>query len=129
MCRAVFHTGSVIEKFNRLKMSTTNKEVKHFVVFGTLGGGIGVVSPVDELVYRRLISLQSRMVTSLSHTSGLNPKGFRYYKGIGEKYKNLQNNILDGLLINKYLYLEFAEQRKLSKQIGTTVEVILDNIN
>ncbi|KAJ3087268.1 hypothetical protein HK102_011465 [Quaeritorhiza haematococci] len=44
---------------------------------GTLDGGILVMTPVTEKLYKRLYALYSRMVNNLQHAAGLNPRGFR----------------------------------------------------
>jgi len=46
---------------------------------GTLEGALGFVTPVAETVFRRLWALQQKMVQSLPHVAGLNPKSFRYH--------------------------------------------------
>lgn len=45
---------------------------------GSSDGTMSIISPISEKLYRRLYSLYSRMVTSLQHAAGLNPRGYRY---------------------------------------------------
>jgi cleavage and polyadenylation specificity factor subunit 1 len=42
--------------------------------------------------------------------------------------RNTHQNVLDGDLLWRYPNLELGEQKRLAKQIGTTVEQIMDNL-
>lgn len=44
----------------------------------TLDGGIGLLLPMQEKTYRRLLMLQNALSTMLPHHAGLNPRAFRY---------------------------------------------------
>ena len=44
----------------------------------TLDGGLGLLLPMQEKTYRRLLMLQNALNTMLPHHAGLNPKAFRY---------------------------------------------------
>ena len=75
------HLGSLITKSIRLKL-LSDRSIKvshssHSCILAGADGSISIVSPVTEKLYRRLYSLYSRMVTSLQHTAGLNPRGYR----------------------------------------------------
>jgi hypothetical protein len=48
-------------------------------ILGSSDGTMSIILPVSEKLYRRLYSLYSRMVTSLQHAAGLNPRGYRYF--------------------------------------------------
>lgn len=43
----------------------------------TLDGGIGLLLPMQEKTYRRLLMLQNALTTMLPHHAGLNPRAFR----------------------------------------------------
>lgn len=47
------------------------------VATATLDGGVGLLLPMQEKTYRRLLMLQNALTTMLSHHAGLNPKAFR----------------------------------------------------
>lgn len=47
------------------------------VPIATLDGGVGLLLPMQEKTYRRLLMLQNALTTMLSHHAGLNPKAFR----------------------------------------------------
>lgn len=44
----------------------------------TLDGGIGLLLPMQEKTYRRLLMLQNALNSMLPHHAGLNPKAFRW---------------------------------------------------
>lgn len=44
----------------------------------TLDGGVGLLLPMQEKTYRRLLMLQNALTTMLPHHAGLNPKAFRW---------------------------------------------------
>lgn len=48
----------------------------------TLDGGIGLLLPMQEKTYRRLLMLQNALNTMLPHHAGLNPKAFRFVRRI-----------------------------------------------
>lgn len=43
----------------------------------TLDGGLGLLLPMQEKTYRRLLMLQSALTSALPHHAGLNPRAFR----------------------------------------------------
>uniref|UniRef100_A0A8D3CZF4 Cleavage and polyadenylation specificity factor subunit 1 n=1 Tax=Scophthalmus maximus TaxID=52904 RepID=A0A8D3CZF4_SCOMX len=136
--RADFNAGAHINTFWRMpcrgaldggsKKSLT-WDNKHITWFATLDGGVGLLLPMQEKTYRRLLMLQNALNTMLPHHAGLNPKAFRLM--LHSDRRSLQNavrNILDGELLNKYLYLSTMERSELAKKIGTTQDIILDDL-
>lgn len=49
----------------------------HGISSATLDGGIGLLLPMQEKTYRRLLMLQNALTTMLPHHAGLNPRAFR----------------------------------------------------
>lgn len=43
----------------------------------TLDGGLGLLLPMQEKTFRRLLMLQNALGTALPHHAGLNPRAFR----------------------------------------------------
>lgn len=107
---------------------------------------------MQEKTYRRLLMLQNALTTMLSHHAGLNPKAFRCdarssplapsgdffsdfmicaFRMLHCDRRSLQNpvkNILDGELLNKYLYLSMMERSELAKKIGTTQDIVSTSV-
>ncbi|ETE60725.1 Cleavage and polyadenylation specificity factor subunit 1 [Ophiophagus hannah] len=96
--------------------------------------GMGLLLPMQEKTYRRLLMLQNALTSMLPHHAGLNPRAFRYSPGqrmLHVDRRILQNavrNILDGELLNRYLYLSTMERSELAKKIGTTPDIILEDL-
>jgi cleavage and polyadenylation specificity factor subunit 1 len=53
-------------------------EKRHATYFATVDGGIGLILPVPERMFRRLNMLQTKMMQGFSHGAGVNPKASRY---------------------------------------------------
>uniref|UniRef100_A0A452HAF7 Cleavage and polyadenylation specificity factor subunit 1 n=1 Tax=Gopherus agassizii TaxID=38772 RepID=A0A452HAF7_9SAUR len=94
----------------------------------TLDGGIGLLLPMLEKTYRRLLMLQNALTTMLSHHAGLNPRAFRMLHVDRRILQNAVRNILDGELLSRYLYLSAMERSELAKKIGTTPDIILEDL-
>lgn len=85
----------------------------------TSGGGIGVLSPLDEASFRRLSFLQQKLVGGVQHTAGLNPRAYRAHHAGAISSRELKR-VLDGTLLRRFATLDAAVQDKLAHQIGTT---------
>uniref|UniRef100_G1RI66 Cleavage and polyadenylation specific factor 1 n=1 Tax=Nomascus leucogenys TaxID=61853 RepID=G1RI66_NOMLE len=81
--RADFHVGAHVNTFWRtpcrgategLSKKSVVWENKHITWFATLDGGIGLLLPMQEKTYRRLLMLQNALTTMLPHHAGLNPQ-------------------------------------------------------
>ncbi|KAJ8334240.1 hypothetical protein SKAU_G00398790 [Synaphobranchus kaupii] len=135
--RADFNVGTHVNAFWRMPcrgaLEPGSKKAltwdnKHITWFATLDGGIGLLLPMQEKTYRRLLMLQNALTTVLPHHAGLNPKAFRMLHTDRRTLQNAVRNILDGELLNKYLYLSTMERSELAKKIGTTSDIILDDL-
>ena len=125
-----FHLGSQVTKFRHLRINE-NKDHENpgcASIFGTVDGSLGIIIPIEEEVYDRLLTLQSMMISGLPHFAGLNPKAFRKFKPMYKTLRPKCTTILDGELLMKYLSLEVGYQREFAKLIGTTPDHILNNL-
>lgn len=106
LSRAEFHAGAHVTKFLRLQMLPTSsgqggappvsdKTNRFALLFGTLDGSIGCVAPLDELTFRRLQSLQRKLVDAVPHVAGLNPRSFRQFKSNGRGHRPGPDSIVD----------------------------------
>lgn len=112
LSRAEFHVGSRITKFLRLQLLPTTSErtatapgsdkTNRFAsVFGTLDGSLGCIAPLDELTFRRLQSLQKKLVSAVTHVAGLNPRSFRQFHSNGKAHRPGPDNIVDCELLSQ----------------------------
>ncbi|XP_064410026.1 cleavage and polyadenylation specificity factor subunit 1 isoform X2 [Latimeria chalumnae] len=135
--RADFNVGANVNTFWRTPCRGTLEgptkkssawENKHITWFATLDGGVGLLLPMQEKTYRRLLMLQNALTTMIPHHAGLNPKAYRMLHVDRRYLQNAVRNILDGELLNRYLYLSTMERSELAKKIGTTPDMILDDL-
>ncbi|XP_058877299.1 cleavage and polyadenylation specificity factor subunit 1 [Acipenser ruthenus] len=135
--RADFNVGANVNAFWRMPCRGTPEgaskkllgwDGKHITWFATLDGGIGLLLPMQEKTYRRLLMLQNALNTMIPHHAGLNPKAFRMNHCDRRSLQNAVRNVLDGELLNKYLYLSTMERSELAKKIGTTPDIILEDL-
>ncbi len=78
---------------------------RHVLLFGTLSGSFGHVTPLPEKVFRRLHMLEHVLSANLPHYGGLNPKSSRLMKGIRAMVMSTSfssRNMIDGNVIWEY---------------------------
>ena len=100
--------------------------------FGTTDGGFSCVVPLSEPIYWRLTALQSVIVNALDSDCALSHRAWRLYRRTPRR-GGCQNNerkkgVVDGDLVMQYVDLSRAEQEDLASAIGSTVDMILDNL-
>eukprot|EP01132_Coremiostelium_polycephalum_P003714 gene3714-4627_t len=133
LCNAGFHLGSHIQKFVRTplkSMASGGSTVKNMqmVLYGTLDGSVGAVTPLTEKNFQLLYHLQSKLFY-IPQDAGLNAKGYRI-QGLSEKPQsfivpNFQKNILDGDLIHEFQNLNLDEKRVIADSINSTPDDII----
>lgn len=139
LSRAEFHVGAHVTKFLRLQMISappersgaavgSDKTNRFALLFGTLDGSIGCIAPVDELTFRRLQSLQKKLVDAVPHVAGLNPRSFRQFQSNGKAHRPGPDSTVDCELLCHYEMLPLEEQLEIAHQIGTTRSQILSNL-
>ncbi|KAM7491713.1 hypothetical protein LguiA_034634 [Lonicera macranthoides] len=138
LSRAEFHVGAHVTKFLRLQMlpassdrvnPVSDKTNRFALLFGTLDGSIGCIAPLDELSFRRLQSLQKKLVDAVPHVAGLNPRSFRQFHSNGKAHRPGPDSIVDCELLCQYEMLQLEQQLEIANQIGTTRSQIVSNLN
>jgi hypothetical protein len=61
----------------RTRQAVAKASSRTAAVFGTAGGALGCVSPLEEQAFRRLAALSKKLCGALYHTAGLHPAAFR----------------------------------------------------
>ncbi|KAL0094494.1 CPSF A subunit region-domain-containing protein [Phycomyces blakesleeanus] len=134
MRRGDFHVGAQVKTMVRLpQIVRTEKGLeysrRHFCLCGSFSGSISVVSPIPEKTFKRLNTLYGQLVNGIQHVAGLNPRAFRLIKGPKQKMaSNRTKAILDGDLVFEFAGLSVSQQKEMTKQIGTTVAKIKEDL-
>jgi cleavage and polyadenylation specificity factor subunit 1 len=97
-------------------------------------GSISTLIAVPEQTYKRLALLQGQLLRSIQQVSGLNPRA-SYLIVCCSIVRNdtaprpLSKGILDGdLLYSTFELLPRPVQEMITKQIGTSVDEVLDDL-
>lgn len=102
------------------------------VYFGTSDGGMHSVVPVSEPVFWRLTALQSVIANALESDCSLSHRAWRLYRRTprrgGCRNNDRKKSVIDGDLVMQYADLPLPDQEDLASAIGSTVELVLDNL-
>lgn len=100
--------------------------------YGHSDGGVGTILPLNEPDYWRLAALQSVISNALESHCALNPRAWRLYRRTarrgGCRSNDRRKGAIDGDLVMKYCDLSLADQEDLASAIGSTVDLIIDNL-
>ncbi|CAI5992599.1 unnamed protein product [Closterium sp. NIES-64] len=153
LLKASFHTGEVLSKVLRLPLppplaaatggggggggqqqrnpaaAALGRTNRFGVLAGTLSGAFAVVTPVPELVFRRLDTVQRYMVTAVEQTAGLHPLAFRAVQGLGKGQQHSGvERMIDSQLLAQYALMEDSQQQQLAEDVGSTRPMVLQNL-
>jgi len=102
------------------------------VHFGTSDGGFSTILPLNEPDYWRLAALQSVLANALESDCALNPRAWRLFRRTprrgGCRNNDRRKGVIDGDLVIQFCDLPTADQEDLASAIGSTVELIIDNL-
>lgn len=97
-------------------------------VVGTMDGGLGLLMPIEERMYRRLSLLQQIMSITLQSSLALNPKDYRLFKS--QRFKSVKmKGVLDGTLLWTFNSLHPKLQEELAAAVGATAYTIKENLH
>ncbi|EFR01919.1 serine/threonine protein kinase [Nannizzia gypsea CBS 118893] len=135
--RSVFHTGHFASTMTLLPhgshtlSSPVDEDAmdtdlppppsKYQVLITFQTGSIGVISPLNEDSYRRLLALQSQLVNALEHPCGLNPRGYRAVESDG---MGGQRGMIDGNLLLRWLDMGAQRKAEIAGRVGADVGAI-----
>ncbi|CAM9851826.1 unnamed protein product, partial [Choristocarpus tenellus] len=131
LCQSDFFLGSnVAHLLRRRARGARNSRggARYCLLAGTLDGGLGVVTPVEEKVFRRLYALQGIMSNALMHTGAANPRAQRLFDSGPAFRQENKKNMLDGTLLWRFVGLDAQTQHDLTRAIGTTVDRVMGNL-
>ncbi|RLO07627.1 hypothetical protein DYB28_003104, partial [Aphanomyces astaci] len=129
-----FHLGTRVTCLLRKRMADSSFPL-YVTLLATAEGGLSVLIPVQERLFRRMYTLQSIMVNVLPHNAGLNPREFRqavHTRSTGRPDAwctwKAKKAFLDYAVIGRFSDLDYVAQRELARCIGTVPEVVLHNL-
>lgn len=96
-------------------------------VIGTMDGGLGMLIPLDERMFRRLSLLQQIMVLAVKMPLLTNPREYRAFHSTRFQF-NRQNGVLDGTILWMYPTLDPQQQEELAEVLGVTSYLIKENL-
>lgn len=91
-----------------------------------IDGAIGQIQTIPEARYKRLASLQSKLVNVTEQVAGLNPRAFRHVSLPVGTISDVKPT-LDADLLWRFSYLSHARQEELARRIGTQTAKIFDD--
>jgi cleavage and polyadenylation specificity factor subunit 1 len=110
----------------------TDDDQRLGIHFGTTDGGYGTITPLSEPVYWRLTALQSIMVNAIESDGALSQRAYRLYRRTprreGCRNNDRKKGVIDGDLVIQFCDLKLQDQEDLASAIGSTVDLILDNL-
>ena len=87
---------------DRTPASVASEKSNRFaLLFCTLEGSVGCVAALDELTFRRLQTLQRKLVDAIPHVCGLNPRSFRQFRSNGKVHRPGPDNMIDCELLSE----------------------------
>ncbi len=122
LSESALHFSSFVSDEQRLekKLST-----KYSTCVTTIEGELGILIPVDDRTYRRLLLLQQIMASVIKTAGALNPREFRHIRTV--KYRlERKRGFLDGTLLWAFVDLDVKTQDELCAAMGTTCDAVLD---
>ncbi|POS84108.1 hypothetical protein EPUL_003312 [Erysiphe pulchra] len=104
----------------------TNTQDYHIIIT-TSTGCISVLSPLSEFQYRRLSTLTTHLVNTLSHSLGLNPKMYRIDRDAPESMVG-SRTVVDGALLSRWMELGSQRRAEVAGRVGIDVDQIRDDL-
>jgi cleavage and polyadenylation specificity factor subunit 1 len=141
--RSTFYSGSFITTMNLLPRRTGGSEdedrgsredsysqdsfegSQQQILTTSQEGSIGLITPLPEQTYRRLLALQNILTANLEHPCGLNPRAYRAVEtdGIGGAA------MIDGNLVQRWMDQDCFHQSSTADKVGSTVWEVKDDLN
>ena len=100
---------------------------KTCLIVGTMDGGLGVLVPLEEKMYKRLMLLQQLMGMALPTPLALNPRDYRTFKS--SRFRSTRKKtLLDGRLLWHFYQLDLSLQEALAAAVGTSAYLVKENL-
>lgn len=97
---------------------------RHHVLVATQTGVFGLMTPVDELMYLRLNTLQTYLISQLDHACSLNPKAYRAVES--ERYGI--KGIVDGGILRRWTELPSPKRADACARLGISEALVKSDL-
>lgn len=112
-----FHTALTVYAMARAEAS---------LLMPSIEGGLGALFICNEVIYKKMHTLQNALLESLPYRAGMNPRSYRQCTSYDkDRYRK---SVLDRQLVFSYCYLSQPIQRSIARNIGTTPQHILSEL-
>lgn len=129
---ATFKSSLIALKQQDNTFGKFDSDQKFALHYGSTDGSFGSIIPLNESFYWRLAALQSVMSNALKSDCALSHTTWRLYRRTprrgGCRSNDRKKSVIDGDLTIKYVDLPLNLQEQLASAIGTTVDMIIDNL-
>lgn len=112
--------GTRLSKTSILKRSTS--------LVCNMDGGIGMLLPLEERMFKRLTLLQQIMTITIPTLGGLNPRDYRLFKSTRVRVFK-KKGVLDGCVLWNFMTLPPSIQDQLAATVGATAYLIKENLH
>lgn len=108
-----------------LPINRSSETPQHQILVTSQEGSVGLITPLSEPTYRRLLALQNILTANLEHPCGLNPRAYRAVEtdGIGGAA------IVDGTLVQNWLDQDTFHQNSMADKVGSSPWELREDMN
>lgn len=100
---------------------------EHEILITSSTGSIAVLSPLNEISYRKLSTLATHLSNTLYHACGLNPKAYRQSKDAPEGMVG-GRTIVDGGMLLRWMELGAQRRAEVAGRVGIDVEEVREDL-
>jgi hypothetical protein len=98
------------------------------MLLGTMDGGVGLLQPLEERMYRRLALLQQIMAMTVHTAFSLNQREYRLFKTARMRVVR-KAGVLDNCMLQLFRKLPPSLQEQLAATVGATAYLIKENLH
>ncbi|KAL1501062.1 hypothetical protein ABEB36_006460 [Hypothenemus hampei] len=126
-----FHVGDIINVFRHgslvmQNIGETSTPTRGCVLFGTVGGAIGLVTQISQEFYESLRDLQNKLASTIKSVGRISHQFWRAFN-TDIKTENSEG-FIDGDLIESFLDLSPEKMKEVADGLGVTVEHLIKTV-
>ncbi|KAL1525255.1 hypothetical protein AB1Y20_020120 [Prymnesium parvum] len=118
-----FHVGEFINRFRRGSLAIADSSIAQpltNLIYGTVNGVLGVVSPISQEQYSFLKKVQDSLARVVKGVGGLSHSEWRAF--FNERRTSEASSFIDGDLVESFLELPEAKMEEVVASLDVTVE-------